>query len=135
MIPELPKINSGFTSCYPKFSNKIRVLGISGLSIQGSGFAFFCPALRTDAGNQTCSYRFIYIWNVEYGLQQKEIENVEADLSTFFVFGCLYLLVLVSWDAISWCLVVVNQALLVRGVCLVTCVQIRSQARTILKAP
>jgi hypothetical protein len=51
------------------------------------------------------------------------------------VFGCLYLLVLASWDAMSWCLVVVNQALRVRGVCLVTCVQIWSQARTILKAP
>jgi hypothetical protein len=36
---------------------------------------------------------------------------------------------------ITRCLIVVNQTLLVRGVCLVTCVQIWSQARTILKAP
>jgi hypothetical protein len=54
---------------------------------------------------------------------------------TTHMFGCLYLLVLASRDAMSWCLVVVNQALRVRGVCLVTCVQMWSQARTILKAP
>jgi hypothetical protein len=41
----------------------------------------------------------------------------------YHVFGCLYLLVLASQDAMGWCLVVVNQALRVRGVCLVTCVQ------------
>jgi hypothetical protein len=51
------------------------------------------------------------------------------------VFSCLYLLALASRDAMSWCLVVVNQALRVRGVCLVTCMQIWSQARTIFKAP
>jgi hypothetical protein len=46
VIPELPEINSGFASCYPKFSNKIRVLGISG---SGSGFGLwvFCLALET----------------------------------------------------------------------------------------
>jgi hypothetical protein len=33
VILELPEINSGFASCYPKFPNKIRVSGIS-----GSGF-------------------------------------------------------------------------------------------------
>jgi hypothetical protein len=49
---------------------------------------------------------------------------------------CVWLhVVLASWVAMSWCLVVVNQALLVRGVCLVTCVQMWSQAHTILKAP
>jgi hypothetical protein len=50
------------------------------------------------------------------------------------VFDCLYLLVLASLDAMSWCLVVVNQALRVRGVCLVICVQMWSQSRTIFKA-
>lgn len=49
MIPELPEINSGFASCYPKFPNKIRVSGISGSGsgIPGSGFGLrvFCPAL------------------------------------------------------------------------------------------
>jgi hypothetical protein len=43
--------------------------------------------------------------------------------------------VLASRDAMSWCLVVVSQALHVRGVCLVTCMQMWSQTRTILKAP
>jgi hypothetical protein len=51
-----------------------------------------------------------------------------------FVFGYMYLLVLASRDTMSWCLVVVNQALHVRDVCLVICVQMCSQARTILKA-
>jgi hypothetical protein len=50
------------------------------------------------------------------------------------VFGCMYLLVLASRNTMSWYLIVVNQALRVRGVCLVTCVQMWSQARTILKA-
>jgi hypothetical protein len=49
VIPELPEIISGFASCYPKFPNKIRVLGISGSGsgIPGSGFGLrvFCPAL------------------------------------------------------------------------------------------
>jgi hypothetical protein len=49
VIPELPEINSGFASCYPKFPNKIRVSGISGSGsgIPGSGFGLrvFCPAL------------------------------------------------------------------------------------------
>jgi hypothetical protein len=49
VIPELSEINSGFASRYPKFPNKIRVLGISGsgLGIPGSGFGLrvFCPAL------------------------------------------------------------------------------------------
>jgi hypothetical protein len=53
VIPELPEINSGFASCYPKFSNKIRVSGISGSgsSIPGSGFGLrvFCPALGVVA--------------------------------------------------------------------------------------
>jgi hypothetical protein len=35
----------------------------------------------------------------------------------------------------SLCLVIVNRALCVRGVCLITCVQLLSQTRTILKAP
>jgi hypothetical protein len=35
----------------------------------------------------------------------------------------------------SWCLVVVNQALRVRGVCLVTNMQMWSQTLTILKVP
>jgi hypothetical protein len=40
MILKLPKLSSGFTSCYPKFPNEIRVLGISnlGLGIPGSDF-------------------------------------------------------------------------------------------------
>jgi hypothetical protein len=50
VIPELPEINSGFASCYPKFPNKIRVSGISGSGsgIPGSGFGLrvFCPALH-----------------------------------------------------------------------------------------
>jgi hypothetical protein len=41
MISELPKTNSGFASCYPKFPNKIQVLGILGLGIPGSGYGFF----------------------------------------------------------------------------------------------
>jgi hypothetical protein len=47
VIPELPEINSGFASCYPKFPNKIRVSGISGSGIPGSGIGLrvFCPAL------------------------------------------------------------------------------------------
>jgi hypothetical protein len=47
VIPELPEINSGFASCYPKFPNKIRVLGIPGSGIPGSDFGLrvFCPAL------------------------------------------------------------------------------------------
>jgi hypothetical protein len=49
VIPELPELNSGFASCYPKFPNKIRVSGISGSGIPGSGFGLrvFCPALHT----------------------------------------------------------------------------------------
>jgi hypothetical protein len=47
MIPELLKIISGFASCYPKFLNQIRVSGISGSGIPGSGFGLwvFCPPL------------------------------------------------------------------------------------------
>jgi hypothetical protein len=46
VIPELPVINSGFESCYPKFPNKIRVSGSSS-NILGwvSGYGFFCTAL------------------------------------------------------------------------------------------
>jgi hypothetical protein len=40
-VPELSKINSGFASCYPKFSNEIRVSGISDSSIPSSDFSFF----------------------------------------------------------------------------------------------
>jgi hypothetical protein len=58
----------------------------------------------------------------------------KSGTETYHVFGCLYLLVLASQDAISWCLIVINQALRMRGVCLVTCVQMWSQTRTILKA-
>jgi hypothetical protein len=36
--PELPEIDSGFASCYPKSPNKIWVSGISGLSL---GYEFF----------------------------------------------------------------------------------------------
>jgi hypothetical protein len=49
VIPELPELNSGFASCYPKFPNKIRVSGSgSGSGIPGSGFGLrvFCPALQ-----------------------------------------------------------------------------------------
>jgi hypothetical protein len=59
VIPELPKINSGFASCYPKFPNKIRVSGISGSSsgIPGSGFGLrvFCPALLNVFVNHMCA--------------------------------------------------------------------------------
>jgi hypothetical protein len=43
MISELPEINLGFASCYPKFPNEIRVLGISGSGsgIPVSGYEFF----------------------------------------------------------------------------------------------
>jgi hypothetical protein len=41
MIPKLPEINSGFASCYPKFPNKIRVSGISGLGSGIPGYGFF----------------------------------------------------------------------------------------------
>jgi hypothetical protein len=53
VIPELPELNSGFVSCYPKFLNKIRVSGISGSGsgILGSGFGLrvFRPALGESA--------------------------------------------------------------------------------------
>jgi hypothetical protein len=53
VIPELPELNSGFASCYPKFPNKIRVSGISGSGsgIPGSGFGLrvFCPVLTVRA--------------------------------------------------------------------------------------
>jgi hypothetical protein len=68
-------------------------------------------------------------------LLEKEPVRERCCALTFHVFDCLYLLVLASRDAISWCLVIVNQALHVRDMCLVTCVQIWSQSRTILKAP
>jgi hypothetical protein len=49
VIPELNELTSGFASCDPKFPNKIRVLGISGSGISGSGSGFglrvFCLAL------------------------------------------------------------------------------------------
>jgi hypothetical protein len=41
MIPELPEINSGFASCYPKFLNKNLVSGISGSGIPVLGYRFF----------------------------------------------------------------------------------------------
>jgi hypothetical protein len=44
-VPELPEINSGFASCYPKFPNKIWVSGISG-SGSGFGLRVFCPAIN-----------------------------------------------------------------------------------------
>jgi hypothetical protein len=57
VIPELPEINSGFASCYPKFPNKIRISGIlgSGSGIPGSGFGLrvFCPALLSGIGGAT----------------------------------------------------------------------------------
>jgi hypothetical protein len=37
VISELPKINSGFARCYPKFMNKIQFSGIPG-SVSGYGF-------------------------------------------------------------------------------------------------
>jgi hypothetical protein len=59
VIPELPELNSGFPSCYPKFPNKIRVSGISGSGIPGSGFGLrvFCPALgwSTVAGDRAAA--------------------------------------------------------------------------------
>jgi hypothetical protein len=61
VIPELPEINSGFASCYPKFPNKIRVSVISGSGsgISGSGFGLriFCPALSTEHGNTSLQAR------------------------------------------------------------------------------
>jgi hypothetical protein len=61
------------------------------------------------------------------------VDPIGSVRSRIHVFGCLYLSVLASWDAMSWCLVVVNHTLRVRGVC--TCMQMWSQARTIRKAP
>jgi hypothetical protein len=57
MIPELPKINSGFASCYPKFPNEIRVLGISGLcsGILGSSYGFFAQPYRSACG--------VHVWS------------------------------------------------------------------------
>jgi hypothetical protein len=40
-VPELPKISSGFTSCHPKFPNKIRVSDNSGSGSGISGYRFF----------------------------------------------------------------------------------------------
>jgi hypothetical protein len=54
VIPELPEINSGFASCYPKSPNKIWVSGILGSSsgIPGSGFRLrvtgFLPSPRWE---------------------------------------------------------------------------------------
>jgi hypothetical protein len=63
------------------------------------------------------------------------LAGLDTTYITYHMFGCLYLLVLASRDIMSWCLVVVNQALRMRSMCLVTCVQMWSQTRTILKAP
>jgi hypothetical protein len=47
----IPKINSGFTSCYSKFPYEIRVLGISGSGgYSGFGLQVFCPALIETSG-------------------------------------------------------------------------------------
>jgi hypothetical protein len=58
VIPELPEINSGFASCYPKIPNKIRVSDISGPGscISGSGFGLrvFCPALEPSGSVCYC---------------------------------------------------------------------------------
>jgi hypothetical protein len=70
-----------------------------------------------------------------FTLRTKIIYQTHTHIVVIHMFGCLYLLVLASRDAIRWCLVVVNQALRVWGVCLVTYVQMWSQARTIIKAP
>jgi hypothetical protein len=50
VTPELLEINSGFASCYSKFSNKIRVSDISGLDIPGLNFGLqvFYPALASE---------------------------------------------------------------------------------------
>jgi hypothetical protein len=68
MIPELPEINSAFACCYPKFHNEIRVLGISGSGIPGSGFGLqvFCPALvivdsRLEGGVNRVKLKFTNI--------------------------------------------------------------------------
>jgi hypothetical protein len=57
VIPELPELNSGFASCYPKFPNQIRVSGISGSGsgIPGSGFGLrvFCPALMATMSSHS----------------------------------------------------------------------------------
>jgi hypothetical protein len=56
VVPELPEINSGLASCYPKFPNKIRVSGIlgsgSGIPDLDFGLRVFGPAL---AGEVTVS--------------------------------------------------------------------------------
>jgi hypothetical protein len=66
VIPELPEINSGFASCYPKFPNKIRVSGISGSGsgIPGSGFGLrvFCPALRAREAPMLSSPKYGSTW-------------------------------------------------------------------------
>jgi hypothetical protein len=58
VTPELPELNSGFASCYPKFPNEIRVSGISssGSGIPGSGFGLrvFLPS-PSDPNGVCCS--------------------------------------------------------------------------------
>jgi hypothetical protein len=51
-----------------------------------------------------------------------------------YAFGCLHLRVFASWNTGSCCLVAVTQAMRVRALCLVACMHIWIQARTILKA-
>jgi hypothetical protein len=62
VVPELPRIISGFISWYPKFPNKIRVPDImgSGLKIPGSGIGLwvFCPGLHRT-GNVEESYALV----------------------------------------------------------------------------
>jgi hypothetical protein len=47
-VPEFSEINSGFVSCYPKFSNKIRVFRVQVrvFRIRVSGYGFFAQPYR-----------------------------------------------------------------------------------------
>jgi hypothetical protein len=68
MIPELPEINSGYASCYPKLPNEIRVSGISdsGSAILGSGFL----------PNPSCNHIVIYFNSLLNTLRPTTIQNI-----------------------------------------------------------
>jgi hypothetical protein len=65
-VPELYKINSGFASCYPKFSNEIRVSDISDSSIPSSDFSFFSTLIRMNGSTSI-------IGRTEQGIRMKTI--------------------------------------------------------------
>jgi hypothetical protein len=68
-------------------------------------------------------------------IRKNEKESHDAREEAKGAFGCLHLHVLASRNVGSCYLVVVSQAMRMRAVCLVACIQIWIQTRTILKAP